>query len=134
MAKRSSKGSLLKLSIASIYTPVTHIISLNGPNSEVQEAETPTLDQTGAGIPHDITGWVEPGTSDFEAYWDPLLAIHQALKALLIVPAVKQWQQVYPVGSAITYDGILKSFGTSAAAGEMLKASGSIQLSDLPGS
>lgn len=130
--KRSSKGCLLKLSIAGVYTTIAHMISLNGPSPEVEETATPTLDQPGAGIPHDITGWVEPGTSDFEIYWDPLLAVHQALMALRTAPAVKQWQQAWPVGAATNYDGILKSLGPSAGTGEMLKASGNIQLADLP--
>lgn len=130
MAKRSSKGALLKLSIASVYTTISQCISVNGPAHEVEEQATPTLDG-GAAISHDITGWVEPGTADFEVYWDPLLPVHQALTALTRSPAVKQWQQVWSVGDPVSYEGILKTFSPSASAGEMLKSSGSIQLTTL---
>ncbi|HWL09551.1 MAG TPA: phage tail tube protein [Planctomicrobium sp.] len=131
MSKRSSKGTTLKIEIASVYTSVAQLISLNGPGPEVQDTETPTLDQVGNEIAHDVTGWVEPGTSDFEIYWDPLLTTHQTLTSLLGAPAVKNWQNQYPVGTPMSYSAILKSLTPAAGVGEMLKASGSMQLTGL---
>ncbi|WP_437228767.1 hypothetical protein SH661x_001070 [Planctomicrobium sp. SH661] len=131
MGKVTSKGTTLKVKIASVYVPVAQLISLGGPEDEVQDTETPTLDQVGNEIAHDVTGWVEPGTVDFEIYWDPVLEVHQTLMAFKATPQVADWQNLYPVGTPMSYSAILKKLSPAAGVGEMLKASGSMQLTGL---
>ena len=131
MAKVTSKGTLLKVDIASTLTTVAQLLSCNGPSVEVQEVETPTLDASGASIPHSLTGWVQPGTVEFEIYWDPVLAVHLALTALLTTPAETDFSITYAAGTAMEFTGILKTLSPATAVGEFLKASGSIQLTGL---
>jgi len=52
--------------------------------SETYEADT--LDNTDAGIPHMPTGRTEGGSLSGEMFFDPALAGHQKLTALLMYP------------------------------------------------
>jgi len=83
-----SKGTLLKMSIASAMTTVSQMMSLDLPESENETFEADYLDNTAAGIPYKSTGRSEGGELGFEGFFDPALAAHQAITDLIVTPPV----------------------------------------------
>lgn len=129
MAKRKSFGTIFYLEIAGILTPIAQIMSITGPDAEVEEVATPTLDDGESTIPHDVTGRVEGNSCDFEYYYDPALASHLAINALLTTPAAKACKVQYTVGDPTTFNGIVKKATPTSEVGQLLKASASVQVS-----
>jgi len=54
-----------------------------------------TLDQSGVGEERDLTGYVAGDDLDAEVFWDPDLANHAALLALVTTPAKGTCQVVF---------------------------------------
>src|SRR5688572_12231797 len=88
MAIIRSKGTILKIEIASTLTAVAQLISLDLPEGAAETFEADTLDNANAGIPHKPTGRTEGGSVGFEGFLDPVLASFQALTDLLTTPVL----------------------------------------------
>ena len=134
MAHVICKGTALQQLIGTVYTAIAQLISLDLPEAESETYEKDTLDNTDAGIPYGATGRSEGGSLGFELFYDPALAGHQAVLALITTPTEESWKLVFVDGGtsewAITGAGI--SFGGTVALNDGLKGSGSIKLSGLP--
>ena len=73
------KGTALQESIASTFTAVTQVISIDLPEAENETFEADYLDQANAGIPHKVTNRTEGGSLSAELFYDPALASHKKL-------------------------------------------------------
>ena len=134
MAKIVCKGTVLQQLIGTVYTAVAQLISLDLPESESETAECDTLDNADAGIPYMSTGRSEGGSLGFELFYDPVLAAHQALLALITAPAAESWKLILADAgtSEWAFDSAGISFGGTVALGDGLKGSGSIKLDGIP--
>ena len=97
MSAVRSKGTVLKLTLSGLLTPLSQVLSLDFPCGEDETYEADYLDNASPGIPHANTGRVEGGKCSGEIYFDPALAAHQALAALIAAPSTS------PVAAAIAF-------------------------------
>lgn len=134
MSKIKSKGTALQLSVASVYTTVAQVVSLDGPSMESETYESDTLDNTSAGIPYSPTGRTEGGSVSGELFFDPVLSIHLSMLALLTTPTTAAWKMLFADSATTdwTFSGAGLQFGPKVALGDGLKASFSIKLDGMP--
>lgn len=134
MAKVVSKGTVLQQELSMVFTAVAQVVSLSYSGAESETFECTTLDTVGAGKEYGATGYTEPGSVDFEIFYDPALAGHQALTDLLTTPAEQNWKIIYAdTGTTeLPFTGAGISWGNDIQMSDGLKASGSIKLSGLP--
>jgi len=137
MTKIRSKGTALQQQIASGYTPVAQIISIDLPEFEAQTYESDTLDNTDAAIPYSSTGRTEPGSLSFELFFDPAHTGHQAVLSLLEDPdniTDENWKIVFADTDTTewTFTAAGISFGGTVALNDGLKASVTMKLASLP--
>lgn len=134
MAKVKCKGTALKQQISAAYVAVAQIISLELPNMETETYEADTLDNADAGIPYEPTGRTEGGSASGELFYDPALAGHKNLLALITTPQAESWQILFADtgASTWTFSGAGFSFGGTVALNDGLKANFSIKLSGIP--
>ncbi len=104
MAKLKGKGCTLQQTISAVLTDVAQVIdiSLSGEASEDYDANT--LDGS-VFKPKELTGYSEPGTLEAGLFFDPALAGHAAIVALITVPATCVWKLKYSDSgpSSLTY-------------------------------
>lgn len=135
MAIVRSKGTLLKMTIASVLTTIAQVMSLDLPEAENETFEADYLDNPDAGVPYKATGRTEGGEVGFEAFFDPVLASHQALTDLLTTPAAAGTvcNVVFADAAAtvwpFTAAGV--SLGVAVALKDGLKAKGKMKLDGL---
>lgn len=132
MAIIRSKGTLLKLSIASVLTTIAQVPMIDLPEGANETFEADYLDNTEAGIPHKATGRTEGGEVGFELWFDPVLAGHQAITDLLTTPAASgtPGQIVFADAATTEWDftaaGV--TLGGTVQLKEGLKAKGKLKL------
>lgn len=133
MARLKGKGSQLQLEIASVFTTIAQLTSIDGPEAEIEDADASALDTSGAGKEYDPTGWVEPGECSSEGLFDPALATHKALTALITTPAKKNWKLNFSDSgpSVWPFAGFLKKLGPKIEMGDLVRFSFSVKLSGL---
>ena len=133
MARIKGKGSVLQVEIASVFTAIAQLTSIDGPEAEVEDADATALDTSGAGKLYAPTGFVEPGEVDAEGLFDPVLASHQALTDLLTAPATVNWKLIFADAAPTTWPfaGHLKKLGPKIEMGDLLRFSFGIKLSGL---
>lgn len=133
MAKVKCKGTVLQQELASVYTAVAQVISLEQTGAESETFDATALD-SGVGKEYLQTGYSEGGSVNFEIFYDPALAGHQALTDLITTPAEQEWKIIFAddatTEQAFTGAGI--SFDQTVDMADGLKASGSIKLTGLP--
>lgn len=114
MAKNKSKGVILKQTIASTLTAVAQCTSMGFTGAESGTFDSTTLDNADAFKTYALTGYTEPGSFEFELFFDVGLAGHQALTDLLTTPANCDWQVTHTnsgtttqdfTGTGMTFDG-----------------------------
>lgn len=133
MSKLRSKGTILSMEIDAVVTPITQMTSVGFDGAEVETFDGRTLDQASAFVPYPTTGYTEPGSCTFEGFYDPALAPHQEVAALLTTPTDDQsWQVEYVDGTEQTFDGGGVSMGITADPGDGLRWSGGIKISGDP--
>lgn len=86
MAQVICKGTVLKRSIASVYTAVAQIISIDLPEFATETYDADTLDNPDAGIPKLPTGRTEGGEVKCELFFDPVLSTHTTYTADALDP------------------------------------------------
>lgn len=134
MAKIKCKGTALQQTISSTFVAVAQIVSLDKDNMESETYEADTLDNTDAGIPYAQTGRSEGGSLSGELFFDPALAGHQRLTALLTYPQEEAWKLIF-ADAGLTewpFTGAGFGLGVAVALNDGLKAPFSIKLSKLP--
>lgn len=132
-SKRSSKGTVLQLSIASVFTPVAGVSKIDEPDDEVQFIDVTALD---SGVSHEDgmpTGHVAPGSVSGEGFADPLDTTHQALNALMASPVISSWKITNSnfSGYSVTFSGALKTLKRTHAVKEAVKFNFEIKLSTI---
>ncbi len=133
MSRLKGKGCALQLEIASVFTTIAQLTAIDGPEAEVEDADATSLDTSGAGKVYDPTGWVEPGECGFDGLFDPALATHKALTAMLTMPATKNWKLNFSDSgpSVWPFAGHLKKLGPKIEMGDLVRFSGGVKLSGL---
>ena len=92
MGQVRCKGTLLKLTIASTLTTVGQMVECSPPSWKSTDYESKAIDQTPAGIPRDLDGYADGGEFSATFWWDPVLASHQAVLALITTPTKGTWE------------------------------------------
>lgn len=134
MAKLKGKGSIMQLEVASVFTDITQLLSIDCPVPEVETYDSTCLETTGPGREPAPTGYATSGECGFEMFFDPALTIHKTLLGLLASPAVKNWKLKFSDSGPTVWPfaGILKKLGPKIVMNEGVKASGNIELVGLP--
>ena len=133
MTKRSSKGTVVQLSISSVFVTVAGISKIDEPDDEVQFFDGSSLD-TGVGLEDgELTGHVAPGSVSGEGFADPLDSTHQALNDLMATPSKESWKITNPnlSGYSVTFTGTLKTLKRTHAVKEGIKFNFEIKLAGL---
>lgn len=132
MAKNKSKGTVIKLEIATVFTTIAGVQSLDGPDPEVGTFNATALD-SGVGEEVKPTGYVKGGTVSGKLFFDPVAATLQALTDLLLAPAVVAWKIVWSDAAATEwpFNGILKKVKPAAEISNGLLADFEIELDGL---
>lgn len=139
MAQLKCKGTALQQELATVFTAVAQIISMDGPEQEAETYEADTLDNASAGIPYKPTGRTEGGSLSGEMFLDPALAGHTHFMALLTTPQSENYKLVFAnaVATEWPFAGAGFSISPTVALADGLKASFNIKLDGmvtLPGS
>lgn len=103
MAKTRSKGTVLKLDIASTMTAVGQLLEVTPPKIRTTDFDSTTLD-TVLGTEKDLTGYAESDPFEATLWWDPELAVQAAILAAITTPAKTDWQIVYVNAGASVMD------------------------------
>jgi hypothetical protein len=83
MSKIPCKGTKLSVTMSGVLTPVAQIINFDFGDFQQEHFEADTLDNAVPGIPYLPTWRVECGKIAGELFFDPLLASHTALLAII---------------------------------------------------
>ena len=133
--KRQAKGTVLQLSIASVFTTVALVKKIDYPDDETQFTDGTSLDSTNTedGV---VTGLSTPGMCSADLFYDPLDSVHQALIASRIGRSTEAWKITNPnvggtLAHACTFSGVIKKFKPSANVGGLLEASCEIKLTTI---
>lgn len=104
-----SKGSIVQLEIASVFTEISALQSVSHQGTDVEVFEDTDYNQAAAGKTYNVTGYVEGGNVPFTRFFDPVGAIDQALTDLLTTPAVVNWKIIWSdtAATAWAFTGIL---------------------------
>jgi hypothetical protein len=123
MAKLKGKGTVLQQTIASVLTDVAQVIDINIDGEESEEYDSRTLD-TAVYLTKELTGFTEPGTVSANLFFDPALAGHQAIVALLTTPAACVWKVKYSDAgpSSLTYTSAKIGLSQTIVGNDGLKA------------
>ena len=126
MAVIKSKGTALQQYISNTYVAVAQMIDIDGPDMASEEFEADTLDNASSGITYAPTGRTEFGNVSGNLFFDPALAGHQAILALLTTPALQNWKLSFPTTPTATlwsFSGSSVKLKPTASLKEGLKAS-----------
>lgn len=134
MAKLIGKGTILEQEIATVFTAVAQVISIDTPEPESEAFESDTLDNGSAGIPYTPSGRTEGGSLSGELFLDPALTGHKALLSLLTTPALQAWKLKFANSGPTTwpFSGAGFKLGAKIELKEGVKASFSIKLNGIP--
>lgn len=94
--KMKSKGTAFLVSIASVYTAIPALISIDKSGQEDETYDSRTLDGD-AGLTLEPTGFVKPPVISVEYFYDAAHTVHAFLKTTMNTPAN------LPVNTKLTY-------------------------------
>ena len=122
-AKYSSKGAVIQLSIAAVFTTIAQTTDIKCPSPKVQVENVPDL-SSGVGIPKQVTGYTDAGQFGGSVYFDPADATHKAITAYLASPASSSWKIIYSDVAPTTwsFSGIVTDFTPTVSVGQFMKA------------
>ena len=133
MAKVKSKGTALLQSIASVYTAIAQIQSIDVSGEKGETYDSVTLDG-GAYKTKDPTGYIDPATIKFEVLYDPALASHIAFSGYVSSLTATNFKITYADSgpTSVIYPGVTGGIDKKAAPGDGLKATCEIVTSGAP--
>jgi len=133
MAKVQVKGTVLNHFTGTTGTAISQVISYSHSGAESETYDATTLDTTGAGKEYSQTGYAEGGTFDFSLFFDPGLAIHQALTDDVTTPAEREYSIVFADAATTTqtFDAAGISLGWTGEMNNGLTADVSLKLDQL---
>lgn len=104
MAKLKGKGTVLQQTISSVLTDIAQLIDIDLSGEASLDFDSTTLDG-GVYETKDLTGYSAGGTVKSTLFFDPALAGHQALVALISTPATCVFKLKYSDAgpSSLTY-------------------------------
>lgn len=104
MSKLKGKGTTLQQTISSVLTDVAQVTDIDVSGEASSDYDSLTLDG-GVYETKDLTGYSAGGTVKFGLFFDPALAGHQAIVALITTPATCVWKLKYSDAgpSSLTY-------------------------------
>lgn len=111
-SKMKSKGTALLMSIASVYTAIPQIISIDKSGEKAETFDGRTLDG-GAGLPKLSTGFVEPPTISGEMFLDQANTVHVAMKALMRTPVDTNFKITYTDAGPVSEIWLVTAVGIS---------------------
>jgi len=134
VAKVKCKGTVLQQDIATVFTAVAQVISMELNGVETETFDKTTLDTVGAGKEYGQTGYAEGGSLDGELFYDPVLAGHQAITDIVTTPADNDWKVIFADAAAteLPFTSAGVGFGIAVAMSDGLKSSFSLKLTGLP--
>lgn len=131
--KRAAKGTVLQISISSVFTTVAFVKKIDFPDDETQFYDGTALDSTDVedGTP---TNMSVPGSISADLFFDPLDTTHQLLITSRVAHTIESWKITNPnIGTSTkltcTFSGAIKKFKPSAAVAGGLEASLEVKLS-----
>lgn len=132
IAKIPGKGTVLKITIASVLTAVAGVKEITAPDAEVQTYDATALD-SGVGMEHLPTGYTEGGKVSFSGWFDPVLANHKAFTALLAAPALTVFNMIFAdtAGTVWPFTGTVTKFTPKVVMTEGVSFDSEIQLNGL---
>ena len=95
MGMIQSKGTIAKLSIASVLTAVAQATAIQPPGWKSESYDSSYFDQSGAGKAKDMTGWAEGADFSASFWWDHNLASHAAMLAAITTPVKTTWEILF---------------------------------------
>lgn len=104
MAKLKGKGTVLQQTISATLTDVAQITDIDLSGEASLDYDSTTLDG-GVFQTKELTGYSSPGTVKAGLFFDPALAGHAAIIALITTPATCVWKLKYSDSgpSSLTY-------------------------------
>lgn len=130
MTKIAAKGTVLQLSIASVYTTIAQLDNIDGPDAEVDISDVTALD-SGVGREFKPSGHVNGGTVNLGGFFDPVGTTLQALTDIVTAPVVAAWKIIFSDAASTVWPfsgAMQKAPKPTAAVGEFLKFDASIKL------
>lgn len=123
MAKLKSKGIVLQQTISAALTDVAQVTDIDISGEGSTDYDSTTLDG-GVYETKELTGYSTPGTVKAGLFFDPALAGHQAIVALISTPATCVWKIKYSDSgpSSLTYTSAGVSLDQKVAMKDGLKA------------
>jgi hypothetical protein len=104
MAKLKGKGTVVQQTIASVLTDVAQCLDIDISGEASLDFDSTTLDGP-VFETKDLTGYSSPGTVKVGMFFDPALAGHAAIVAVITTPATCVWKIKYSDAgpSSLTY-------------------------------
>lgn len=132
MAKIKGKGTVLQQTISAVLTAVAQLTSIEQTGAESETFDCTTLDTSGAGKEYSQTGYSEGGSVNFEGFYDPALAGHQAMTDLITTPAECNWKLIFSNSSEQAFTGAGISFDQTIEMDNGVTFSASVKCDQLP--
>jgi hypothetical protein len=132
----SSQGSQLKVSISSVFTPITQAKGLTGPSITTDYKEITTLSSPSAFKEYQPI-MKDPGPVSFDLVWNPADPTHAYLLAANQNSTLESFEEIttHLVPKTIAYSAYVSKFEFSATTGDVwmakveLKATGAVTIS-----
>jgi hypothetical protein len=136
MAKLRCKGTVLKVTVATVLTPIAQIVSFDFGDFKSETTEVDTLDNADAGIPKMNTGRADGGKVSGELFFDPALASHTAFYGLVSTPPTTETACTVEFTNSpkttMSYNAVGFGLSGQVALKEGLKGKFEMEISKLP--
>ena len=138
MAKIRGKASSLKQEISAVYTAIAQLLRIGKKGSKQETFDSTTLDG-GIAKTRAATGYAEPGTVDFDMFYDPALSGHQSYTDLIesdvSSTATTNFRITYADAAATTQTMSCVGFGADVEVvmNDGVKMSGSMEITGTAG-
>ena len=127
MSKFAAKGAILKITVATVLTPVPNCGDISINLGSVDRIDVTTHDSAGSTREY-LNTWLGEGEISTTLKYDPANATHEAIRAALNGAAVS-WSVILPDAGAATFafNAHVTAFSVSAAVDGSLDASVTIK-------
>ena len=131
MAQMITRGTVIKQSISASLVAVAQCTGFSHSSAEAEGYDATTLDQAAAGKARRVNGYTNPGTFDFECFFDSQLSGHQAVTDDLTTPASRDWSVTLVGGTEMTFTSGGMTFGFTGDMADGIKGTVSLPLDGL---
>lgn len=135
MAKVVVKGTTLQVQVVNTFTNVAQMIDFDGPDAEVQMMDTTAID-SGVGMEHKWTGYVDGGKVSGTCFLDGSVSIHKTLAEKIQAPpaTADAWKLnfVDTNTTSWSFNGYLTKWAASGKVNDSLQVKFEITLDGIP--